>query len=115
MTDSTLDLPNHWSEAAREAADEILAARPDLSGADVAALEQAAELVTLADRLGEVAAAAGYVSRSDAGAETTHRAVTEARLARAQAAAIFARLADTGASTDRSSAGRALARKRWAR
>lgn len=115
MTATPFHFPDHWSDAAREAAQEILDARPNLSGADVAALEQAAELVTLADRLGEVAAAAGYVSRSDAGAETTHRAVTEARLARTSAAAIFARLVDDNTAVSRSAAGSALARKRWSR
>lgn len=115
MTDTPLELPAHWSDAAREAAEEVLATREDLSGADVAALEQAAELVTLADAMTAVAATAGYVSRSDAGAETTHRAVTEARLARTSAAAIFARLVGDNSATSRSAAGRSLARKRWAR
>lgn len=114
-TASAFDFPDHWSPAAREAVEEVLDARPDLSGADVASLEQAAELVTLADALAAVARAAGYVSTGDAGQQTTHRAVTEARQARAQAAAIFGRLGDSTASTDRSAAGRALARKRWAR
>lgn len=117
MTDSTpnFEYPDHWSAAACEAADEVLAARPDLGGADVAALEQAAELISLADDLSAVARDAGYVSRGDAGQETTHRAVTEARMARAAAAAILGRLAAADPVVDRSAAGRSLARKRWAR
>ncbi|MDO8120646.1 hypothetical protein Q6346_04875 [Isoptericola sp. b490] len=115
MSEPTFALPDHWSKPAREAVEEVLSARPDLAGGDVGALEQAAELVTLADALSAVAADAGYVSRGDAGQQTTHRAVTEARLARAQAAAILGRLTEFGTAMDRSSAGRALARKRWAR
>lgn len=109
------EFPVHWSESAQETVAETLSARPDLGGADLGALEQAAELVTLADALTKVAADAGYVSRGDAGQETTHRAVTEARLARAQAASILARLTveSPALGGTRSAAGRALARKRW--
>lgn len=117
MTDSTkpFAMPDHWSAAAYEAVDEVLAGRPDLGGADVAALEQAAELISLADDLSAVARAAGYVSRGDAGQVTTHRAVTEARMARASAATILGRLAEADPVVDRSAAGRSLARKRWTR
>lgn len=113
MPSPTPDYPDHWSDAARETVEEVLDARPDLSGADVDALEQAAELISLADALTKVAAAAGYVSRSDSGAEVPHRAASEARQARASAAQILARLVDSGADASRSAAGRSLARRRW--
>ncbi|MDN4479910.1 hypothetical protein [Demequina muriae] len=115
MTEPIFDLPDHWTTAARETVEEVLSVRPDLDGADLGALEQAAELISQADALRDVASAAGWVSRSDSGAEVPHRAAAEARQARASAAAILGRLVDVNAQTDRSAAGRALARKRWAR
>ncbi|MEV7761451.1 MULTISPECIES: hypothetical protein [Curtobacterium] len=85
-------LPEHWTPAARDAVHNVLKARPDLDGGDVGALEQAGELISLADGLADVARAAGLVSTGSTGQVTVHPAVTEARLARTAAAAILAKL-----------------------
>ncbi|MFL0357832.1 hypothetical protein [Curtobacterium flaccumfaciens] len=86
------ELPQHYTDAARDAVHNVLKARPDLDGGDVGALEQAGELISLADGLADVARAAGLVSTGSTGQVTVHPAVTEARLARTAAAAILAKL-----------------------
>lgn len=91
------DLPDHWTPSVRDLFAEVLDERPDLSGADLASLEQACELATAADALGEVARAAGYVTTGSTGQVVAHPAQVEARLARTAAAAVLARLAPSRA------------------
>lgn len=86
------DMPGHWSDAAVDAVHNVLRHRPDLAGGDVGALEQAGELITLADGLGDVARTAGLTSTGSTGQVIVHPAVTESRLARTAAAAILTRL-----------------------
>jgi hypothetical protein len=111
-------LPASWSDAARDLFAEVLTQRPDLSGADLGALEHACALTSASERLDEVALAAGLMATGSQGQPVLHPAVTEARLARTAAAAILARLvpARTAAggttSTERA---RAAARARWSR
>jgi hypothetical protein len=96
MDDSPVDsasLPAYWSPAARDAVEGILSEHPDLTSADLAALEQAAELVTFADAAAQAAREAGNVSTGSAGQLTAHPLAVEARHARADAASIFARIA----------------------
>ena len=111
-------MPAHWSPAARDAVDEVLDVRADLSGADLAALSQAAELITAADGLDEVAREAGYVSTGSTGQVIAHPAAVEARLSRTAAATILARLAVPGSASGAltsSQRGRAAAAARWSR
>lgn len=91
-------LPDHFSDAAVDAVHNVLSQRPDLAGGDVGALEQAGELITLADALGAVARLAGYIATGSTGQVVTHPAVTEARLARTAAAAILGRLTPASAA-----------------
>ena len=89
-----IEFPPHWSPTAREAVENVLNARPDLSGADAAALDQVAELITSAEALEAVARAAGYVAKGSMGQAIAHPCGVEARLARTSAATILARLVD---------------------
>ncbi|PZE71619.1 hypothetical protein [Curtobacterium sp. MCBD17_019] len=89
------ELPDHWSEEARDTFANVLSQRPDLDGADLSQLMQAAELVDYAGKLGAVAARAGYEATGSMGQTVVHGAATEARQARTAAAAILARLSPT--------------------
>lgn len=91
------ELPDHWTDAARDLFAEVLDERPDLSGADLGSLEQACELSTAAEALSAVARAASYVSTGSTGQPVVHPAAIEARLARTAAATILARLAPSQA------------------
>lgn len=110
------DLPEDWTSSASGTFEAILEERPDLSATEEAALWEACCLISAADRLDEVARAAGYVSTGSTGQVVAHPAVVEARLARTAAATILARLVPTkaGAKTDTERA-RAAARARWER
>jgi hypothetical protein len=121
MTDDTTprdawELPTGWTTAARDLFFEVLEQRPDLAGAEVASLEQAAALTSSADRLETVALAAGMVSTGSTGQAVVHPAVVEARMARTAAAAILARLVlpIVGTKTP-SQRGREAANARWSR
>lgn len=92
------DLPDDWTDAARDVFAEALDERPDLAGADLGALESACALVSAADRLGAVAREAGMISTGSTGQVVVHPAAVEERLSRTAAAAILARLSPTRAS-----------------
>lgn len=102
-TEAAPDYPDHWTAAARDAVEEVLDVRPELSGADLASLREAAELITAADALGQVARAAGYVATGSTGQPVTHPAQVEARLSRTAAASILARLVGPAAGQETNS------------
>ncbi|MEV7648019.1 hypothetical protein [Arthrobacter sp. NPDC089319] len=110
------DLPQHWTNAARDTWDNVLDERPDLAGAELSALEQACNLIAAADNLDGVAREASYVAQGSQGQTIVHPATVEARLARTAAAQILARLvaATSGAKTP-SQRGRDAARARWSK
>lgn len=105
-------LPADWTDTARDLFAEVIGERPDLAGADLGALEHAAALTSAADRLDELARAAGMVSIGSTGQTVVHPAVVEARLARTAAATILARLSPTRSERNTERARRA-ARTRW--
>lgn len=114
--DAAQDLPEHWSQGAQDTYLNVLEQRPDLAGAEYAALEQAVELITAADALDVAARAAGMVATGSTGQVVVHPAAIEARLARTAAAQILARLAPAGAGAKTNSQrGRDAARARWSR
>lgn len=108
------DLPD-WHATALEAFREVITVRPDLEGAELVSLEQAATLIDTATRLDERAAAASYEATGAAGQTILHPAVAESRLARTQAAAILHRLVAVveGPRMTNSQRGRAAANARW--
>lgn len=116
LGDSADDLPEAWSDPARETYLAVLGEYPDLTSAQQAALWQAASLESAADHLDAVAQAAGYVSEGSMGQVVIHPAVPEARQARATAGQILQRLAASARSqmtpSDRA---RRAARARWSR
>jgi hypothetical protein len=85
-------LPEHWSPAALDAVAGILAEHPDLSASDLAALTQAAELISYADEAADIARKAGNTAQGSMGQLTVHPLAAEARQARASAATIVARI-----------------------
>jgi hypothetical protein len=109
--------PDHWSDAARDAVAEVLDVRPDLDGADLASLREAAELITAADALAAVARAVGYVATGSTGQTVTHPAQVESRLCRTAAASVLARLTApaAGGAETLSQRQRRLAQKRHGR
>jgi hypothetical protein len=112
-----LELPSHWTPSARDAFENVLAERPGISGADWAALEQAAELITAADTLEAAAREAGPLIPGSQGQMVLNPAISEARLARTAAAQILSRLTaggKAGALTN-SERGRMAANARWAK
>lgn len=110
------DLPTHWSDAARDSVGEVLEVRPDLSGADLAALREVGELLTDADALAAVARAAGYIATGSTGQTVVHPATTAALHHRDAASRILARLvAPTSGAETASQRGRRAARARWSR
>ncbi|GAA4053472.1 hypothetical protein [Agromyces indicus] len=108
-------LPEGWTESARDLFHEVLDERPELAGAELGALEQACALASAAERLDEVALAAGMIAKGSTGQTIVHPAVVEARLARTAAAAILARLVPAGGAGARTNSQRArdAARARW--
>jgi hypothetical protein len=100
--------PAHWTDSAIDAIETVLEAQPDLDGPAFAALAQAAELISTADALDEVARAANFVIMGSKGQPAKHPALGEARLARSAAATILGRLANT-----KSQISRRNVRKRW--
>ena len=108
--------PDHWSDEAVEAVEVVLEASPNLDGAAYVSLLSAAELLTAAHELDELARAAGYLSTGSQGQLVLHPAATEARQRRQAATAILARLGDDAdAGPTRAQLGRNLARARWSR
>jgi len=99
--------PEDWTESARELFAEVIAERPDLGGAELGALEHACYLTSAAERLDEIARAAGMVSTGSTGQVVVHPAITEARLQRDSAARILARLTPTRRERFTARAGRA--------
>ncbi|MDR5691863.1 hypothetical protein RH861_07270 [Agromyces indicus] len=108
-------MPEGWTESARDLFHEVLDERPELAGAELGALEQACALASAAERLDEVALAAGMIAKGSTGQTIVHPAVVEARLARTAAAAILARLVPAGGAGARTNSQRArdAARARW--
>ena len=111
---SASSLPEHWSPSAKDAWDNVLEERPELSGAEYAALEQAVELMSVADLLDTAARESGRLIAGSTGQLVTNPALVEARQARTTAATSLARLASpsAGAKTN-SQRGREAARVRW--
>jgi hypothetical protein len=95
------DYPEHWSSGAVDTVETVLAARPDLAGAEFSALCQAAELISSADALDEVARRDNFVATTAKGQPARHPALAEARLARSAAATILGRLANTKSAIGR--------------
>ncbi|RFA11980.1 hypothetical protein B7R21_11645 [Subtercola boreus] len=109
-------LPPDWTDSARDVFLGGIDERPDLAGAELASLEHAAALTSSADRLDGVARDAGIVATGSTGQVVLHPAVTEARLARASASTILARLVTpTAGPQTASQRGRAAARARYSR
>lgn len=108
------DLPGHWTQAAQDAFLNVTEERKDLDGAELASLEQAAELITSADLLDEAARAEGLLVKGSTRQTVVNPGVVEARLARTAASAILARLVGSrsGAKTS-SQRARDAARARW--
>lgn len=112
--DGASELPDTWTQGARDTFAAVLEERPDASSAELASLYHAASLESAAERLDAVAQAAGFVSTGSTGQVVVHPAVTEARLARTAAASILARLVPHDASP-RAAGARKAARARWSR
>ena len=107
-------LPNEWTDAARDLFLGVIDERPDLAGAELASLEQAAALTSAADTLDTVARAAGMIATGSTGQVIVHPAAVESRLNRTSAAQILARLVlPKVASTAASRRGRRAAESRW--
>ena len=111
-----LELPEHWTPGARDTFTNVLDERPDLSGAEWASLEQAAELISTAEVLEAAARESGALVPGSQGQLVVNPAYAEARLARTSAAQILNRLVGVkaGAMTN-SQRGRAAANARWSR
>jgi hypothetical protein len=107
-------LPDDWTDSARDVFLGVLDERPDLAGAELSSLSEAAALHSAADRLDEAARAAGMIATAANGTVVVHPAATESRRHRTAAATILARLASasTGATTN-SQRGRNAANARW--
>ena len=107
-------IPPNWTATARDLFLGVIDARPDLAGAELASLEQAAALASAAELLEGVALAAGMVTTGSKLQVIVHPAIVEARLGRTAAAQILARLvsAKSGAKTP-SQRGAEAARARW--
>lgn len=91
-----LGLPDHLTEEARDLVSGVL---DDLDEAGEepdaylwGALMQAAELISTADRLDEIARGAGYASTGSSGQEILHPAIPQARTARVEAGKILTAL-----------------------
>ena len=108
------DLPSRWPPRARDLFLEVVDETPDLAGAALGSLFQAADLVATAEALEVVAAEAGYVSTGSAGQIVAHPATVEARLARTAAANILKTLRPD-APGRRSAHARAAVRARHSR
>lgn len=107
------ELPAHRSPGARDTGN-VLDERPDLSGAEFAALEQAVELITTAEALEATFLESGVSAPGSAGQLVVNPGLSESHLARTAAATILNRLVGvkTGALTN-SQHGRAAANARW--
>ncbi|WP_158863719.1 hypothetical protein [Leifsonia sp. AG29] len=110
------ELPADWTDGARDLFLSVIEQRPDLAGAELGALEQAAALHSSAERLDEVSIAAGMVALGSMGQTIVHPAVAEARLARTASASILARLVPpTAGPMTNSQRGRRAAQARYAK
>lgn len=107
------ELPDHWSADARDTFEEVLEARPDLGGSELAALHHACELESAADALAIIARDAGMVATGSQGQTVLHPAVSESRMARVAAAGILHRLIGPRAAANASQRGTKAARARW--
>lgn len=81
----------HWTRAAVDAVETVLAARPDLAGAEFAMLDQVAELISTADDL-TTAARARLTATGSTGQLTVSPLIVEARLNRTAAGALLSKL-----------------------
>lgn len=115
MPEAAPNYPAHWSPSAVDAFENVLDQRRDLAGAEYAALEQSAELISSADLL-EEATRAEPLTKGSTGQVVVNPGIIEARLARTAAASILARLvpATSGAKTS-SQRARDAARSRWSK
>lgn len=64
------ELPAEWTDGARELFLGVVEQRPDVAGAELGSLEQAAALPSAAERLDEVALAAGMIATGSTGRST---------------------------------------------
>lgn len=113
-----LDFPTHWTQSARDAVESVLEARPTLAGPEWASLVEAANLISTADALDEVARAADYMSVGASGQPVLHPAVGASTAARTAAATILSRLtvgaaASGSSSTQRAQRAQRAANARW--
>ncbi len=112
------DFPEHWTEAARDAFLVVMEARPNLAGAEYAALAEAANLISTADGLDVVAREAAFMSLGSSGQPVLHPAVAASTTARAAAATILARLTVSAvplSATPSASRASRAATARWSR
>ncbi|MFF1635930.1 hypothetical protein [Leifsonia sp. NPDC058248] len=110
------ELPESWTDGARELFLGVIDQRPDLAGAELGSLEQAASLHASAERLDAVAQDAGMIATGSTGQTIVHPAVVEARLARTASAAILSRLVPpTSGPKTSSQRGRDAARARYSK
>lgn len=111
------DYPEHWTESARDAFDNVMAQRPNLEGAEFSSLVQVCELLTSADLLEAEARKTGLLVPGSTGQLTTNPGIVEGRLARTAAASILARLVppSKGGAMTNSERGRMAARARYAK
>jgi hypothetical protein len=84
--------PKSWTKAAKTAFAEVLAARPELQGAERAQLEIAGELISRADRLDRQIRRDGYVSTGSMGQPVANPLLAESSKCRTAAATILDRL-----------------------
>ena len=101
-----------WSAASRRAFREVLEASPGLEKAKLTGLYGACDLLSQADAMQVVIDAEGYVVAGSQGQPVAHPLVAEVRQYRKQALDVIRSLELTGRSAA-SSAGAALAGKRW--
>lgn len=83
------DLPDSWTPRVRDVLEDVLEESPDLTGAALATLFAACDLLASGEALDDVARAAGYMATGAAGHVVSHPATIESRLARTAAAAIL--------------------------
>ncbi|MWV50032.1 hypothetical protein GRS96_12205 [Rathayibacter sp. VKM Ac-2803] len=114
MTDATA-YPEHWPAVVRDAYESVIAQRPELAGAEFAALETACELLAAGEAHAVVAREAGGVATGSTGQIVVHPSSIESRLNRTAAAGILARLAlpPTNGKLTASERGRQGAAARW--
>ncbi|WP_353949997.1 hypothetical protein V6K52_10095 [Knoellia sp. S7-12] len=107
-------MPAHWQARTRDIFEAVIEEIPDLQGAALATLFEAAELSAAADLLDAYAREHGPMSVGSQGQPTVSPAMIEARLSRTASAAILKSLRTDAADT-RSTKARRAARVRHGR